>query len=492
MRFRKWFIPVILSLVLVLLVWITVSDHSPIWTYNAGNNPMMWETGWQAESAGGLRELTFPQRLQAGEATIVNTLPDDIHPLVTYLYLKTDYQQVTAEIGGIPVPVSGLSTGAAGSPTNNLPWSKIQLSPDMEGQTIRLSFSGTGSKPFLEVYSLLLGSESRIRLMLFSNALPSIVLSLLIVVFALALAAFAILEARRYRKPIPGGYLHLMTFILLAGIWVFTDSDISGVHYIDSPIFFYANLFSYMLLPLPFYLFVYAQNQSMRKVSTVLELAAAAGVLSQIVLLLCGQFVGWISLLVTNAILLASCVIMPFLVIRRMEAHHRSDELFFGVVITSVVGFVSIAMFYLYPIENNARVFSYGIIVLVITFTISILRVNVNIFAQARRIEQLRIREEEYRIAVRQSDKYVLRYDVGSRTLLKGEVDSPLVHADQEVEGLPESLIASGGVAEGSTADFRRIFTDIHAGKPTGTCALNMRNQEGGFEVYPMSSTKFA
>ena len=41
-----------------------------------------------------------------------------------------------------------------------------------------------------------------------------------------------------------------------------------------------------------------------------------------------------------------------------------------------------------------------------------------DISAQKRVEEELRVREEEYRIAVRQSDKFVFRYDIAEKTAL--------------------------------------------------------------------------
>ena len=155
-----------------------------------------------------------------------------------------------------------------------------------------------------------------------------------------------------------------------------------------------------------------------------------------------------------------------------------------GIGITAIAGIVTTTLFYLFPNEDNASAFRYGVMVLVITMTISFLRTDVDILMQARSIEELRIHEEEYRIAVRQSDKYVVRFDVAARSLILGEEPTPLFGASRRIPDMPEAAIASGMVPEESVADFRIFFDNILAGKPSGSSATCLRNQDGSLAWY--------
>jgi len=490
MRYKKWFVPVLFVLVMAAVTWLAVADDSPVRLKGSQNDTMLWETGWQVEEAGGsLRSLSMPQRLGPGETVVVNTLPEALQANL-YVYIKTDYQQVTAQVDGAAVPVSGIASGSGGDVAYDLPWSRLALTPDMAGKSMRLTFSNTGSKPWVEIYTVRLGEANAIQLSLLSRSIPSIIISLFILLIALFLFAFAMLEANRHRMHVPRGYSYLMVFILISGIWFYTDTDISGVSFIGSRSYYYVTVISYLLMPVPYFMFIASMRPSLRRPSQVLGGLLILNTLVELAILQTGLFQPWAGVISSHVILLASCVLMLFLVIpRKKRTLNVHAELSVGVAITSVAGIVALALFYLLPIEDNASAFRYGVVALGLTLTISAMRANVDIIVQSRRMEQLRIREEEYRIAVRQSDKYVLRFDVGSRTLLRGEEASPLFNTDQDLPDMPDSFIAAGNVAEESIADIRIFFDDMIAGKPSGSCAVSLRNHSGGFPWYRIDYT---
>ena len=242
----------------------------------------------------------------------------------------------------------------------------------------------------------------------------------------MALFAFATLEAHRYRKQVPRGYYYLLVFVLFSCVWFYVDTDIAGASYLGSVGLMLLNLYSYLLLPVPFLLFVGCMQPSIKRVTMVLNTLLTANILVQTALLLAGRLALGVALSVSHALLgLSICVLLVLLHDRRRLRFSVRDELSLGVTIAAVAGLLTTIIFYVFPNEDNASVFRYGVIVLVITLTISVLRSNVDILMQARNIEELRIHEEEYRIAVRQSDKHVLRFDVDRRALTQGEKKSP-------------------------------------------------------------------
>ena len=237
MKYKKWLLPVVFTLVAISIVWLAVSNDSPVRTQSAREDAMLWNTGWQVETGDGLsRTFTTPTRLSPGECVIFKTLPETLKAN-DYLYIKTDYQQVSAAVDGAAVGVLGISTTPGSTLTCDLPWTAVPLTPDMAGKTLRLTLNNRGSKPFVEIYSVRLGTMSEIRLALLTNATLPIVISLLIVLFSLALFSFAVLEARRYRERLSGGYVYLLAFVLLSGTWFYVDTDIAGVHFLACPLF---------------------------------------------------------------------------------------------------------------------------------------------------------------------------------------------------------------------------------------------------------------
>lgn len=489
MNFKKWSLPLLLTMVMVTVAWLAVSDQSPVHISAATNDPLIWSAGWQAEEAdGSLHPLALPARLSPGENTVVNALPSAL-PAGTMLYLKTGYQQVSAEVGGQAIPVRGIVSVPGNRITCDQPWSVVPLAPDMAGKTIRLRFSGTGSKLFIELYDVRMGSTESIRLALLYRCLPTLIISLLIVFFALCLFAFALLVVRRRDRKVTPGYYALIVFLFFASVWFYTDTDISGVSYQGSQAFFLVNLFSYLLMPIPFLHYVGFARPSLKPITRFFCVLLFADVLAQLGLLITGRYVLWVGLTASHVLLALACITLLVAMIRRHYLSALDSELSLGVGVAAVSGLITVALFYLYPVEDNTSVFRYGVLVLVFGLCVSVFRANVDSVVQAKRMEQLRVQEEEYSIVVRQSPKQLLRYDVASRTLQKGETEFALFGDAQNIADFPESILADGYVADGSVEDFRSLFSDIRAGRPYGSTAVCLRGAKGDYPWYHVEYT---
>ncbi len=109
-----------------------------------------------------------------------------------------------------------------------------------------------------------------------------------------------------------------------------------------------------------------------------------------------------------------------------------------------------------------------------------------DISAQKRIEEELRVREEEYRIAVRQSDKLVLRYDIAERTAHLPP-ESAKMFQKSTIRDLPAHLEASGSIHPDSLEAFRELHALVASGaQPTGSAVLQMNLccDKSGFEWY--------
>lgn len=97
-----------------------------------------------------------------------------------------------------------------------------------------------------------------------------------------------------------------------------------------------------------------------------------------------------------------------------------------------------------------------------------------DITSQKAAEEELRIREQEYRIAVRQSGKLVLRYDIVKQSaFLTPETAERL--GQSVILALPEKIIESGLVKADSMEAYRRLHEEIASGKnASGSAVLEL------------------
>lgn len=89
--------------------------------------------------------------------------------------------------------------------------------------------------------------------------------------------------------------------------------------------------------------------------------------------------------------------------------------------------------------------------------------------------EALRISEEENRIALRHSDKFIGRYDLRTKTLTRTGEAARLLGLPESTNNVPDGAIDSGIVAQESAADYARFFKDMLDGKPEGHASVKLR-----------------
>ena len=184
MRFKKWIVPLTVLAAAILLSWVFVFANTTLTKFPLQAGDTLWNVGWQVEAPdGSLSALTLPARLQSKQIVIQHTLPYSL-PKDQYLFIKCNYLQITASVGGVPVTVSQMASDATHPAPFNIPWSAILLTPDMAGKTIHVGFLGTGTKLFVEVYSSRLGSLSQIQLDLLSSTQLATIFNLLIILFS--------------------------------------------------------------------------------------------------------------------------------------------------------------------------------------------------------------------------------------------------------------------------------------------------------------------
>lgn len=111
-----------------------------------------------------------------------------------------------------------------------------------------------------------------------------------------------------------------------------------------------------------------------------------------------------------------------------------------------------------------------------------------DISAQKQVEEELRFREEEYRIAVRQSDKFVFRYDIAKRSAFLPPESAAIFHQEVFYE-VPEFIERAGLIGPDSVEAFQELCDLISSGASnSGSSILQLKlNINAPFEWYRVS-----
>ncbi|MDD2647761.1 MAG: EAL domain-containing protein [Eubacteriales bacterium] len=93
--------------------------------------------------------------------------------------------------------------------------------------------------------------------------------------------------------------------------------------------------------------------------------------------------------------------------------------------------------------------------------------------------EKLKMSEEESRIALRQSDKDIFRYDIAEKRLEKRSRHDDSAGASPALENVPASELAAGFIAQESVDAFLEFYFKISSGAKNGSAIIRRRAEEG-------------
>ncbi len=95
--------------------------------------------------------------------------------------------------------------------------------------------------------------------------------------------------------------------------------------------------------------------------------------------------------------------------------------------------------------------------------------------------EQLRISEEQYRIALKQSNNMLFQYDVAAKTETAAQDAAQYYGLEGLLQNVPESVLEAGLIAEESREDYLNFYRAIQNGAPSGSAVIRRKRGDGQF-----------
>ncbi len=465
----------------VVFVVLSCAFFDAFFPTHIGDADAEWQEGWMARTeAGETFAAQLPCRLQADTLTLAKALPNEIPPETT-LFLKSNYQPVAAAVDGVPLAVDGVYDASVAVYRVEMPWVRVRIPAEYAGRTLTLTVGPGGSKACIELYHVLLGSDADIRLALAGSAMPQTLLSVVLCILGVLLLLFAFLERQKLKREGGRVFAFLALFILLAVLWVFTDSDMQGAFFIGSKAFYLINLYSYTLMAVPYILYIRQTCHEFKRTLDWMLIVYCSLVLAQVFLTMCGVFnlaatltASHLMLVGTIGALLICCWCEGF--------RHRNRTVItnlYGTLMLSVAGLAAMIQFYLITSADNTALFRVGLLAFIITLSIDALRNGIGLIVKASSFEQLRVREEEYRIAAKHSDKFILRYDMQSQTVQLQEDAAHRLGVHAEIGDIPQRLLTAKQVLPESREPLARFFEQMLDGVPNGAVVACLYTSEG-------------
>lgn len=329
---------------------------------------------WVYEIDGIEYNINFPNEIKCKYNSFVmikNTIPSDFRD-GDFIYVNTNYCPIDAYIDDEKIEVIGIDVTKETKKYEN-PITVLIIPDSSQGKELKINILNNGSKFNIEVYQILYGEKNEIRFDLTSSVIPIICAAVVMVSLALIMFVYAMIIYKKYPSN-SNDYICLGAFIILSAIWIFTDLTTQGAYFVGSESLYFANIFSYLLIPFPLMMFI---NKQLDKRSKLLRLFSVTQIVFSIITIiffLTNVFKLAIELLISHLLISVETIFMSSIIIKKRYVNKKKgmDLLFYGLVIVSLTGVMGIFNYYFNVSNDNTFVFKYGLMIFTVLMSIHV------------------------------------------------------------------------------------------------------------------------
>jgi len=319
---------------------------------------------------------TLPKSIDVNGKSIIsvtNTIPRDLTK-DTVMCVKTTYQAIQVYINDELIYDFGTENNFGlkyGSVLN-----MINISESQKGQNIILKISSSSFKTGNILNGIVLGDKDSIILFILRNNLGTIIFSTFILVLGIMLIAFAIYLTFKPVRINRNSYLFLGTFLILAVIWILSDTDLFQLVNIGISAKYLISFFSFLLFPIPFLLYIKEMCNRGRKTFDVLCLIFAGWFFVNLICYVFNIIELTKILYVSHLLIVLSILsILYYSALEKFKYHSNSMNLILiGTSVLCVTSLMNLIVFYFSFDINNSYFFRIGIIVFVLLLCFDILK----------------------------------------------------------------------------------------------------------------------
>ena len=218
-----------------------------------------YNTGWALMEDGGSEPIgALPQTLSpAGGDTLVlrNTLPADLGP-ADMLFLQTNYQRLRVYRNGEAIWEYGWHEAAAFGNMFGSTWHLIPLTGGKPGDELRVEITSPNNILGLRVNGAELGERSAILAARIQENVGRLLFCLLFFVIGLVSLIVVLALRMKHARYGAGGFVWLGVFQILTALWMLFDSNLPQFFMGNGAVAYLISFISFMLLPVPFLLYV--------------------------------------------------------------------------------------------------------------------------------------------------------------------------------------------------------------------------------------------
>lgn len=235
-----------------------------------------FSAGWYIEGENGKVVLPVLSRAEAAapdmDVTFYHVLPETLSDDAGIL-IQTKNENVRAACDGVVFYEYGFSDESSFGSAFGAVWNLIPLPEDAAGKTLSLELSPRGGRTGTSPYTVLLGCRNALYNSFHDQNRLLIHICNLLLLITFTLAALSVLYGVK-KDPYATRLFFFSCFTLLAALWTYTDGMLLQLAHENKAISYYIFNFSFLLLPVPFALYV---GEVYRKYRLLMQVYAGVG-----------------------------------------------------------------------------------------------------------------------------------------------------------------------------------------------------------------------
>lgn len=217
---------------------------------------LSYSNGWELSDGGGFINLDgglYPKG--ATEITVSKTLPDPL-PSDAVLYIRSQHNAVGLSVDGEPLSVEGVFyNGTFGIDYVGV-WIVAPLSEGMAGKTIMLDIAKSDGNRGRVPEETLIATKNALTLHLANKSIvpTAIACFMMMLAFGVFVASFFLKRHQGFSVDLI--LFWLAVFIFLSAFWMLMDDNVIFIFAPYNDACYFLSFYSFMLLPVPFSLFI--------------------------------------------------------------------------------------------------------------------------------------------------------------------------------------------------------------------------------------------
>ncbi|WP_042347797.1 GGDEF domain-containing protein [Bacillus massiliigorillae] len=295
------------------------------------------------------------------------------------LCVKTNHQSLEAYIDDTLVYGHGLNNKASFGKQFGTIWNFIEIPKESAGQLVTLQLDKPYNQSKELISDIKIGRKSAAIFFMLKKNYHLLFSFFFTFQLGVLFIVYSWILKNRHVDFNRKSFLYVGIFSLLSAIWMITDANILQLFTGNIIVIYFLSFFSFMLLPIPFLLYLKENTKHGKKLLDYLCLLFIASFLINIGLYICNVLDLIQSVVMTHILLIITLILIFYICFKEALTYKNKDmrEIIWGLLSLFILAVMAITNFYVKISTDNSLFFQYGVGIFILLLAINTIKKSI-------------------------------------------------------------------------------------------------------------------